>query len=69
MSGNLLLILALARRHDRSLGAGSLLAVMLPYALSFRAVGPAMKSSCVTWALPLGAGAQVFYTPPAEILE
>lgn len=61
------LILAFARRYDKSLGVGSLLALMLPYALSFMAVGLAMTVSWVTFDLPLGPGAQVFYTPPAEL--
>ena len=58
------LILAFARRYDKSIGVGSLLALMLPYALSFMVMGLAMTVGWVTFDLPLGPGAQVFYTPP-----
>ena len=61
------LILAFARRYDKSIGVGSLLALMLPYALSFMAVGLVMTMSWVALDLPLGPGAQVFYAPPVEI--
>ncbi len=63
------LILAFARRYDHGLGVGSLLALMLPYALCFMAVGLLMTVSWVTFDLPLGPGAQVFYTPPVEALR
>ncbi|WP_133365964.1 AbgT family transporter [Qipengyuania sediminis] len=62
------LILAFARRYDKSLGVGSLLALMLPYALSFMVVGLAMTMSWVGLDLPLGPGAQVFYDAPAAVL-
>ncbi len=58
------LILAFARRYDKTLGVGSLLALMLPYALSFMAVGLVMTMGWVALDLPLGPGAQVFYQPP-----
>jgi aminobenzoyl-glutamate transport protein len=63
------LILAFARRYDNSLGVGSLLALMLPYALSFMAVGLAMTVGWVALDLPLGPGAQVFYQSPVESLR
>jgi aminobenzoyl-glutamate transport protein len=56
------LILAFTRRWDKSFGVGSLLALMLPYALSFMAIGVAMVVSWVAFDLPLGPGASVFYT-------
>jgi len=59
------LILAFARRWDRSMGVGSLLALMLPYALIFMAVGVVMTAGWVLLDLPLGPGAQVFYALPA----
>jgi aminobenzoyl-glutamate transport protein len=62
------LILAFARRWDGSVGVGSLLALMLPYALSFMVVGIAMTIGWVALDLPLGPGAQVFYTSPVESL-
>lgn len=60
------LILAFARRYDSSLGVGSLLALMLPYALSFMAAGLLMTVGWVALDLPLGPGAEVYYTPPVE---
>jgi aminobenzoyl-glutamate transport protein len=58
------LVLVYARRWDRQFGVGSLLALMLPYALFFMAAGIAMVVSWVAFDLPLGPGAQVFYAPP-----
>ncbi len=58
------LILAFSRRWDKSFGVGSLLALMLPYALTFMAIGVAMVVSWVAFDLPLGPGAQVFYQRP-----
>jgi len=63
------LILAFARRYDKTLGVGSLLALMLPYALSFMVVGLTMTITWVTLDLPLGPGAEVFYTPPSGGLK
>jgi aminobenzoyl-glutamate transport protein len=63
------LILAFARRYDKSLGVGSLLALMLPYALCFMAAGLSMRVMWVALDLPLGPGAQVFYTPPVEAMK
>lgn len=58
------LILAFARRWDGSFGVGSLLALMLPYALTFMALGIGMTVAWVALDLPLGPGADVFYSPP-----
>ncbi|WP_197424254.1 AbgT family transporter, partial [Sphingomonas sp. CCH9-E2] len=58
------LILAFARRWDGSFGVGSLLALMLPYALAFMTLGISMVVAWVALDLPLGPGAGVFYAPP-----
>ncbi|MCU0729519.1 MAG: AbgT family transporter [Sphingopyxis sp.] len=63
------LILAFARRWDNSMGVGSLLALMLPYALSFMGIGMMMTMAWVYFDLPLGPGAQVYYTSPVESLR
>ncbi len=55
------LILAFGRRWDGTMGVGSLLALMLPYALCFMAVGIAMVVGWVMLDLPLGPGAQVHW--------
>lgn len=57
-------ILGFARRWDKSFGVGSLLALMLPYALTFMAIGVVMVVSWVTFELPPGPGAQVHYALP-----
>ena len=61
------LILAFARRWDGSFGVGSLLALMLPYALTFMVVGVAMVIGWVALDLPLGPGAGVFYEAKASL--
>lgn len=58
------LILAFGRRWDSTMGVGSLLALMLPYALTFMAVGVAMTVGWVVFDLPLGPGAGVAYQAP-----
>ena len=63
------LILAFARRYDKSLGVGSLLALMLPYALCFMLAGLTMTLTWVALDLPLGPGAQVYYTAPVAPLK
>lgn len=60
------LILAFARRWDGSLGVGSLLALMLPYALTFMALGITMTMAWVALDLPLGPGAQVHIATMTE---
>ncbi len=61
------LILAFCRRWDKSMGVGSLLALMLPYALSFMVVGIAMTAAWVYFDIPLGPGAQVHYEAPGAV--
>ena len=61
------LILAFARRWDKSFGVGSLLALMLPFALTFMVLGISMVVMWVFMDLPLGPGAQVFYSAPGIV--
>ena len=58
------LILAFSQRWDRTMGVGSLLALMLPYALTFMVVGITMTVGWVALDLPLGPGAQVYLDAP-----
>lgn len=60
------LILAFSQRWDRSMGVGSLLALMLPYALTFMVVGIGMTVGWVMLDLPLGPGAQVYLEAPVS---
>jgi aminobenzoyl-glutamate transport protein len=61
------LVLAFARRWDPTFGVGSLLALMLPYALTFMVLGIAMTVGWVMLDLPLGPGATVYYQAPARL--
>ena len=63
------LILAFSQRWDKTMGVGSLLALMLPYALTFMVVGIAMTVGWVALDLPLGPGAQVFLEAPIGVLR
>ncbi|MXO75673.1 AbgT family transporter [Altererythrobacter aerius] len=58
------LILVFSQRWDRTMGVGSLLALMLPYALTFMVVGICMTVGWVMLDLPLGPGAQVYLDTP-----
>jgi aminobenzoyl-glutamate transport protein len=61
------LILGFARRWDSSFGVGSLLSLMLPYAICFAVAGIAMTATWVFFDLPLGPHAAVHYTPPGGL--
>jgi aminobenzoyl-glutamate transport protein len=61
------LILGFARRWNKDYGVGSLLALMLPYALTFMVLGIAMTTAWVALDLPLGPGAGVYYTSPGGV--
>lgn len=63
------LILTFARRWDKDVGVGTLLSLMLPYALCFMVAGIAMTITWVALDLPLGPGAQVHYTPPIGVTK
>jgi aminobenzoyl-glutamate transport protein len=63
------LILGFARRWDQSFGVGSLLSLMLPYALCFMVAGIAMTAMWVFLDVPLGPHATVHYTPPGGLTQ
>ncbi|HMO68095.1 MAG TPA: AbgT family transporter, partial [Novosphingobium sp.] len=58
------LVLGYCRRWAPETGVGTLLALMLPFALAFMAVGVVMVAGWVTLDLPLGPGAGVGYSLP-----
>jgi aminobenzoyl-glutamate transport protein len=60
------LVLVFCQRWDKSMGVGSLLALMLPYALCFMVTGITMVVAWVLFDLPLGPHAQVFYQVEAH---
>ncbi|KTD99917.1 AbgT family transporter [Sphingopyxis sp. H115] len=60
------LVLVFCQRWDKSMGVGSLLALMLPYALCFMATGIMMVVAWVAFDLPLGPHAGVFYQVAAH---
>jgi aminobenzoyl-glutamate transport protein len=57
------LILIYCQRYDKSVGTGSLLALMLPYALAFMVTGIAMTAAWAHFGWPLGPGASVHWAP------
>jgi aminobenzoyl-glutamate transport protein len=59
------LILMFARRWDPRIGTGSLLALMLPYALAFMGLSVAMIGLWAHFEWPLGPGATVRWTAPS----
>jgi aminobenzoyl-glutamate transport protein len=61
------LVLGFCRRWDPKMGVGSLLALMLPYALCFMAAGVTMTAVWATFGFPLGPGAGTTYTPAATL--
>jgi aminobenzoyl-glutamate transport protein len=63
------LILAFARRWDPTFGVGSLLSLMLPYALCFMVAGILMTIGWVYFDIPLGPHATVSYTPPGTLTQ
>jgi aminobenzoyl-glutamate transport protein len=63
------LILTFARRWDKDVGVGTMLSLMLPFALCFMVAGITMTVCWVALDLPLGPGAQVHYVPPGGVLK
>lgn len=62
------LILLYCQRYDRTVGTGSLLALMLPYALAFMVTGIAMTAAWAHFGWPLGPGATVGWAGPMLVL-
>lgn len=62
------LILGFCRRWDKEFGVGSLLALMLPFALCFMVSGIGLTILWVALDWPLGPGATVHYVSPLEKL-
>jgi aminobenzoyl-glutamate transport protein len=58
------LVLAFCRRWDKNVGVGTLLSMMLPFALAFMVAGMAMTAAWVYFDWPLGPGASVHYSLP-----
>jgi aminobenzoyl-glutamate transport protein len=63
------LILGFTRRYDKGFGVGSLLALMLPYALTFMVLGIGMTVAWVALDMPLGPGAGVYYAGPGKVAQ
>ena len=58
------LVLAFCRRWDKDVGVGTLLSMMLPFALSFMVAGMTLTAAWVFFDWPLGPGASVHYSLP-----
>jgi aminobenzoyl-glutamate transport protein len=57
------LILAMIIRYDRQAKVGTLLALMLPYSLTFLLFWTAMLLLWIAFGLPVGPGAPLAYPP------
>lgn len=58
------LVLAFCQRWDKTFGLGSLMALMVPYSLTFLIVGSILTASWAAMNLPLGPGSGVHYVLP-----
>jgi aminobenzoyl-glutamate transport protein len=57
------LVVTFAQKYVKNLGIGTLIALMLPYAIGFALVRIPMMVIWMVAGLPLGPGAPTFYTP------
>jgi len=57
------ILLVFVQRYARNAGIGTLVALMLPYALAFALVWSAMLVAWMGLGLPLGPEGPLFYTP------
>ena len=58
------LVLTFCQRWDKDFGMGSLMAIMIPYSITFMIFGSVMTGAWAAAALPLGPGAGVHYDVP-----
>jgi aminobenzoyl-glutamate transport protein len=58
------LVLAFCQRWDKNFGLGSLMALMVPYSVTFLIVGSILTASWAALNLPLGPGSGVHYVLP-----
>ncbi|HEX2190704.1 MAG TPA: AbgT family transporter [Longimicrobiaceae bacterium] len=56
-------IIAFAQKYDRKTGIGTLISAMLPYSIAFLLGWLVMLAVWVAFAIPLGPGAPLHYTP------
>ena len=67
VAANFPLVLVLCQRWRPDFGVGSLIALMLPYTLSFMCAGLILVASWVAFAIPVGPGAPATYATPTAI--
>jgi aminobenzoyl-glutamate transport protein len=56
------LVIIFAQRYDEDAGIGSIIALMLPYSVGFGVVSTIFFLLWVLLGLPLGPGAELYYT-------
>jgi aminobenzoyl-glutamate transport protein len=61
---NFVLVLVMCQRWVRGFGVGSLIAMMLPFSLSFGATGLGLVAIWAALGLAVGPGAPAVYAPP-----
>jgi aminobenzoyl-glutamate transport protein len=59
------IIIVFAQKYDKKAGMGTILAAMLPYSIAFLFVWIMMLLAWVYMGIPLGPGAEAFYTVAA----
>ncbi|MGH7846715.1 MAG: AbgT family transporter, partial [Candidatus Binatia bacterium] len=57
------LIIAFATKYDPKFGLGTLLAIMLPYAIAFALTWTLLMIAWLLLGIPLGPGVSIFYSP------
>lgn len=67
LASNFPLVLIISQRWKPDFGIGSMIALMLPYSISFGLAGIALVTVWVSLSLPVGPGAPATYHPPAAV--
>jgi aminobenzoyl-glutamate transport protein len=57
------LIIAFVQKYDRKAGIGTIIATMLPYSIAFFILWSALLIIWISFGIPLGPGAGIYYTP------
>lgn len=68
LASNFPLVLIIAQRWKPDFGIGSMIALMLPYSISFGAAGIGLVTLWVSLSLPVGPGAPATYQPPTPVV-
>ena len=59
-------VIAFAKKYDKSIGLGTLIATMIPYSIAFFLLWAVMLLFWMMFGLPLGPDAPLYFTPPTN---